>query len=138
MAGQMRADMNSHRQTPSDDALEAAVAVAAARLRLRRLLAAAGTSEAGTTTRQRLPDRRLSPASSPQETPADMTSDRPPTFYPGQWLDVEDTVHQWLEATVMRVRSRRMLVIPRVKEELASGSNIPGSGPLQWLANALG
>ncbi|KAJ8601774.1 hypothetical protein CTAYLR_006829 [Chrysophaeum taylorii] len=35
---------------------------------------------------------------------------RTPTFYVGQWVDVEDTVHQWLEATVMRVRARRMLV----------------------------
>ena len=33
------------------------------------------------------------------------SADRPPrkSFYLGQWIDVKDTVNQWLEATVMRV-----------------------------------
>jgi len=37
----------------------------------------------------------------------------PPAFYAGQWVDVEDTVHQWLEATIMRVEQepvRRVLI----------------------------
>lgn len=45
-----------------------------------------------------------------EDAPEPRTAARRPTFYAGQWVDVEDTVHQWLEATVMRVRSRRMLV----------------------------
>lgn len=32
-----------------------------------------------------------------------MHRDRRKVFYTGQWMDVKDTVNQWLEATVMRV-----------------------------------
>lgn len=104
----------SNRQTPNEDALEAAVAVAAARLRLRRTLATVATSQTSMLVPARSPRRRRfrdRQRANPQANAGHETAYcRSPTFFAGQWLDVEDTVHQWLEATVMRVRSRRMLV----------------------------
>ena len=105
----------SNGQTPNEDALEAAVAVAAARLRLRRTLATVATSQTSMLVPARSPRRRRfrdRQRANPQANAGHETAYcRSPTFFAGQWLDVEDTVHQWLEATVMRVRSRRMLVL---------------------------
>ena len=109
--GEAHPSTNLDRLTPSEDALEAAVAVAAARLRLRRSLARAGTVQAGTHVPV-MPCRRPRDNRETLEIAGETDVSRTPTFYSGQWLDVEDTVHQWLEATVMRVRSRRMLVFP--------------------------
>lgn len=54
---------------------------------------------------------------------------RPRTFFTGQWLDVQDTVNQWLECTVLDVANNRVLAVV--------GMRIPGrqrrhGGGVQW------
>tara|TARA_B100000482_G_scaffold153188_1_gene115089 strand:+ start:524 stop:952 length:429 start_codon:yes stop_codon:yes gene_type:complete len=131
-------DRAPNMEVPSEDALEAAVAVAAARLRLRQSLIRAVNQTSAATATQRLIGlrRNLAAAAGPAD-----PDDRTPTFFAGQWVDVEDTVHQWLEATVMRVRGRRMLVFGLAPQETSVNKNsrrIFCSGSLQRLANPLG